>query len=267
MLDRSHHPSLDIDPLPSVTGAAGGAGAAPDISEYYADFSMCMLLLWLTLILFIDKRAIQHMWRGTEVTIPQTNTAAVDIQGIHPQHVAHVRIWQFSDNTEGLKGADNLAIMFNSTAVCSPSCQNGGTCTRPNVCQCPAGWTGSRCQYGNSAIQKYTTLCMLACRVTFFKFTTISYTIFTIFRQQFPFCLLLSWISCRIKFWMYRLMLSIMTNPCIYNCTGLPWHDSYLATIEQYLYIKAKAWAWILVCIVTCNHIPQPHMQMWDDVG
>ncbi|XP_052095731.1 uncharacterized protein LOC127731025 isoform X2 [Mytilus californianus] len=29
--------------------------------------------------------------------------------------------------------------------ICSPSCRNGGTCIRPNVCDCPAGYTGDIC--------------------------------------------------------------------------------------------------------------------------
>ena len=27
-------------------------------------------------------------------------------------------------------------------------CPNGGTCVRPDVCACAAGWTGSRCTQG-----------------------------------------------------------------------------------------------------------------------
>ena len=34
------------------------------------------------------------------------------------------------------------------TAVCSVSCQNGGTCDRPNHCTCRPGFTGSQCQSG-----------------------------------------------------------------------------------------------------------------------
>ncbi|XP_042334015.1 epidermal growth factor-like protein 7 [Sceloporus undulatus] len=30
--------------------------------------------------------------------------------------------------------------------VCQPPCQNGGTCSLPNQCSCPSGWTGSCCQ-------------------------------------------------------------------------------------------------------------------------
>ena len=38
----------------------------------------------------------------------------------------------------------NLSI----TAVCSPSCQNGGSCIQTGVCSCPNGWTGSICETG-----------------------------------------------------------------------------------------------------------------------
>ena len=31
------------------------------------------------------------------------------------------------------------------SAVCSPSCQNGGTCVKPGVCTCQSGWTASSC--------------------------------------------------------------------------------------------------------------------------
>ncbi|XP_013416954.1 uncharacterized protein LOC106178357 [Lingula anatina] len=31
--------------------------------------------------------------------------------------------------------------------ICSPNCQNGGTCMRPNYCRCPATHYGSHCQY------------------------------------------------------------------------------------------------------------------------
>ncbi|XP_047426378.1 epidermal growth factor-like protein 7 [Mugil cephalus] len=31
-------------------------------------------------------------------------------------------------------------------AVCGRPCANGGTCSRPNQCACPLGWTGPQCQ-------------------------------------------------------------------------------------------------------------------------
>ncbi|XP_072039237.1 uncharacterized protein [Amphiura filiformis] len=31
-------------------------------------------------------------------------------------------------------------------AVCSPSCMNGGYCFAPNMCSCPTGWQGPRCE-------------------------------------------------------------------------------------------------------------------------
>ncbi|KAK3524560.1 hypothetical protein QTP70_029868, partial [Hemibagrus guttatus] len=33
-------------------------------------------------------------------------------------------------------------------AVCVQACLNGGSCTRPNHCACPVGWTGRYCQIG-----------------------------------------------------------------------------------------------------------------------
>ena len=39
-----------------------------------------------------------------------------------------------------------LCITLTRAAVCNPSCQNGGTCTTPNTCNCPPTWDGSYCQ-------------------------------------------------------------------------------------------------------------------------
>ena len=33
----------------------------------------------------------------------------------------------------------------NSTAVCSPECQNGGECTAPGQCTCTNEWEGPGC--------------------------------------------------------------------------------------------------------------------------
>lgn len=33
------------------------------------------------------------------------------------------------------------------TAICSPSCQNGGKCLSHNVCQCGKEYRGKQCQY------------------------------------------------------------------------------------------------------------------------
>ncbi|XP_022253878.1 epidermal growth factor-like protein 8 isoform X2 [Limulus polyphemus] len=34
-------------------------------------------------------------------------------------------------------------------AICSPTCENGGICRKPNKCACSPGWTGSTCQTVN----------------------------------------------------------------------------------------------------------------------
>jgi len=36
-------------------------------------------------------------------------------------------------------------LYFILLAICSPSCANGGTCSRPNSCSCSRGWTGRYC--------------------------------------------------------------------------------------------------------------------------
>lgn len=35
-----------------------------------------------------------------------------------------------------------------NTAACTSGCQNGGTCSLPEVCTCIPGWTGSNCETG-----------------------------------------------------------------------------------------------------------------------
>ena len=34
------------------------------------------------------------------------------------------------------------------TAICTHTCENGGTCSAPNTCSCTASWTGSLCTNG-----------------------------------------------------------------------------------------------------------------------
>ena len=52
---------------------------------------------------------------------------------------------------------DSMTIFYyNSAAVCSPSCKNGGTCSSPNTCTCTDGWNGESCTNGKCGI----TLCI-----------------------------------------------------------------------------------------------------------
>ena len=33
-------------------------------------------------------------------------------------------------------------------AICDPACENGGTCTAPNACECLEGYSGDQCEIG-----------------------------------------------------------------------------------------------------------------------
>ena len=61
-----------------------------------------------------------------------------------------------STNTEG-----HLCNMLLSLAVCSPSCQNGGTCTSPGRCTCTRGWTGTSCENCKPANNYNTYTCVI----------------------------------------------------------------------------------------------------------
>ena len=43
-----------------------------------------------------------------------------------------------------VKGNLNTLVLFNFR----PGCANGGLCVDPDVCSCPDGYTGARCQTG-----------------------------------------------------------------------------------------------------------------------
>ena len=47
------------------------------------------------------------------------------------------------------------AIIKQKTPVCTTKCQNGGTCIRPNVCQCAPGYKGATCHIGNDQIDHW----------------------------------------------------------------------------------------------------------------
>ena len=65
----------------------------------------------------------------------------------------HVTISEFSNvyiMAEGIDGSisPTCAFSFCSKAICSETCQNGGTCSSPDTCSCVHGWTGSTCSEG-----------------------------------------------------------------------------------------------------------------------
>ena len=41
-----------------------------------------------------------------------------------------------------------MSVFF--TALCEPSCLNGGQCLSPNTCLCPSRWTGDQCEKGEN---------------------------------------------------------------------------------------------------------------------
>lgn len=51
-----------------------------------------------------------------------------------------------------------------SAGVCEPMCMNGGRCVGPDVCDCPSGWRGKRCDKRKCRDT----------RIGFFPFTTSS---------------------------------------------------------------------------------------------
>ena len=53
--------------------------------------------------------------------------------------------WLKYKNLQQLVWEWQLNFLCYSSAVCSPSCANGGTCVSPNTCACQSGWTGSIC--------------------------------------------------------------------------------------------------------------------------
>jgi len=55
-----------------------------------------------------------------------------------------------TDYTETGDASDTMGYAFApglpAAPICSPACDNGGTCVGPNSCDCPSGWGGDQCQ-------------------------------------------------------------------------------------------------------------------------
>ena len=47
-----------------------------------------------------------------------------------------------------------IVAIFNA-AICTQPCLNGGTCSRPNVCECAPGWTGDQCGTGMKNVDTF----------------------------------------------------------------------------------------------------------------
>ena len=65
------------------------------------------------------------------------------LQGIEVAAVKHVCYYNHHSvhNVRSLKVTLSLSL-----AICNPECQNGGVCCQPNVCDCPAGYSGDHCE-------------------------------------------------------------------------------------------------------------------------
>lgn len=47
------------------------------------------------------------------------------------------------------KRVHSTSHLSSLSAVCRPDCKNQGKCAQPNVCECPAGYSGPTCEEGN----------------------------------------------------------------------------------------------------------------------
>lgn len=68
------------------------------------------------------------------------DTAATSVRSRRPLGFRLMDSWGF--------GFSNSALLF-PPALCRPDCQNQGKCVKPNVCECPAGYSGPTCEEGN----------------------------------------------------------------------------------------------------------------------
>lgn len=65
--------------------------------------------------------------------------------------VSHTRFYSWKMVFEHLNISECILIRFFSIfflAICILPCLNGGRCVAPYQCDCPPGWTGSRCHTG-----------------------------------------------------------------------------------------------------------------------
>ena len=44
--------------------------------------------------------------------------------------------------------APSICLHYTLLAICDPVCENGGTCTAPDICKCFDGYSGEQCEIG-----------------------------------------------------------------------------------------------------------------------
>ena len=63
------------------------------------------------------------------------------------------------------------SAMFACTDICTNSCQNGGSCTASNTCDCVPGWIGMQCETGtcNLATTQYLNVACTLTNLCYYK--------------------------------------------------------------------------------------------------
>lgn len=56
---------------------------------------------------------------------------------------------------KGKQNANHRLSLLYLLAVCSPPCKNSGHCMRNNVCACPDGYTGRRCEKSKPVLKSF----------------------------------------------------------------------------------------------------------------
>jgi len=75
--------------------------------------------------------------------------------------VVYIDVWHYQDFSVALISWKYVAKANNSLsplyllAVCRPPCKNGGHCMRNNICTCPEGYTGRRCEKSKLVLKSF----------------------------------------------------------------------------------------------------------------
>ena len=105
-------------------------GRARDVNKVSHPVTwQCRVMMYL-----VQLSATPHVVLGGHAHYLDIATVPQDGLGTHVQRVRN----RF----------DNIITLYATSAICDPACENGGTCSAPNECSCPAGWSGDTCAQG-----------------------------------------------------------------------------------------------------------------------